>query len=96
MQICAADVTAYPASLRAPIGVFGFYRSLTLVFPEPIPAGCTVWAQCLAADVAQDITPRVRIDANRLTLDGRLLRQIGRAGTGYAERYDPMSVIVIR
>lgn len=61
-----------------PIGIFGNYRSLTLIFDKAISrASTTILAQDLATDKAIDITDQVVINDNRLTLSGELINRIG-------------------
>ena len=70
-----AAVTAHGADADAPVGIFGSYESLSIVFGEPLE-NRYVYAQNLAADEASDITERVRIQDNILTLDGALVEEL--------------------
>ena len=70
-----AHVTVEGANADSPIGVFGFYKSLTVIFDTP-PQG-RLWAQDLASDIAIDVTDEVKLDGNRLTLKGELITRIG-------------------
>ncbi len=63
-------------SADAPVGVFGFYHSLSLTFDEAVE-GKRVYAQDLAEDEASDVTDSVVLSGNRLTLPGSLIEQIG-------------------
>lgn len=74
-----ADVTAQVGRPGLPIGIFGAYRSLTLIHDQA-PEGCRVLAQDLCADEAVDITKSIRQSGHALTLDGDLIDRIGRAG----------------
>ncbi len=75
--VVLADVKAFPESVTAPIGVFGCFKSLTLEFAEAIPQNAKVYAQCLREDEAKEATDLVKIEGNRLVLDGQKLRLWG-------------------
>lgn len=77
--ICASmDVEQQLVDTYAPIGIFGSYNSLTLIFPNTIPkSGLRILAQDLALDRAIDITDRVAIEDNKLILSGELINKIG-------------------
>lgn len=72
-----ADITVYPESYENPIGIFGYYKSLTIEFGNKIPDGAKVYVQCLLSDQAKDITSEVKICDNTLLLDGIKLRNYG-------------------
>ena len=72
-----AHVTISGADTDAPIGVFGFYKSLTVVFNQT-PKG-RLMAQDLAGENAIDVSDRVRLDGNKLTIPGELITEIGLA-----------------
>ena len=93
--IAPADITVYPKTLKTTVGVFGYYKSLTLEFPVDVPKGVSVWVQCLLDDVAVNVTDSVNICKNRVTLDGLLLRQWGyKAGEDCTE-HEPALIINI-
>ncbi len=91
--IALADVTAYPDRLSAPIGLFGYFNSVTLEFSEDIPKKAVVYAQCLLSDAAVDITKEVTINGKSLTVPGRLLRKIGHSVTETEYDYEPAVLI---
>ena len=72
--LAAIDVIGGPAA--APIGLFGSFEALSIEFSEPIE-GRTVWGQNLLSDTARDVTGLVSLAGNRLTVPGRLMRQLG-------------------
>ncbi len=96
MMIAAADVTIYPSSLHAPIGIFGYYTRLTIVYPEPIPARATVFAECLLSDSAFPVTEGATISGNTLTLDGKWLRYAGIPSREAEALCEPALLITIR
>ena len=71
--IALADVTFSVGRASEPVGIFGLFRSLTLVYQEEI-AGKRVLLQELLEDSAKDITDDCAIDGRQITIDGRLLR----------------------
>ena len=70
-----AHVTISGVTPQAPIGVFGFYKSLTVIF-EQAPKG-RLMAQDLAHDSAFDVTDRVHLDGCSLMIPGELISEIG-------------------
>ena len=90
----AADVSLDAGDLTGPIGIFGVYGSLTLTFNQSL-AGQTVWAQDLLADAAQDITARVTISGNSITIPGELIREIGTSQNPAGDPSEPGLVLQI-
>ena len=98
MTIVPADVTWELEDMDAFVGVFGYFESLTLVYPDELPADCRVFAQNLMDDEAQDITDQVRTDGTRLTIPARTLMQTGACNFAYPnmggrKMTDPMLLI---
>lgn len=60
-----------------PIGIFGHYASLVLVFDRPLPENIRVYGQDLLADRAEEITRQAARDGNRLILPGALIDSLG-------------------
>ena len=89
-----ADITLTIGKLAGPIGIFGHYQSLTLVFAAPI-TGRTILAQDILDQQAKDITAQVTIQANTVTLPGNLIDQIGLAAATPGDKSDPGLVISI-
>lgn len=96
MMIAPASVTVFPSRHDAPIGVFGYFDKLTVEYPAPIPERCTVFAQALTSDHAEIITDAVKIDGNRMEIDGRLLRYHGLAAHGEGNTQDPALLLLLR
>ena len=61
-----------------PVGIFGLYNSLKIVFTEDISAR-KVYAQDLLADEAEDCTGAVTIHGNTLILSGDWIDRTGLA-----------------
>lgn len=89
-----ADVTLQLGKVPPAIGVFGHYRSLTLVFDASLETK-RILAQDLAGDEAQNITDQVKIDGNRLTLSGALVNKLGLAAATPGDVSDPGLVFIV-
>jgi hypothetical protein len=89
-----ADITLVVGKLSGPIGIFGHYHSLTLVFDAPV-SGRTILAQDILANQATDITSRVTIHGNTITLPGNLIDRIGLEKASPGDKSDPGMVISI-
>ena len=73
-----ADVTIDGVDPDQPVGIFGLYNSLKIVFTEDISAR-KVYAQDLLADEAEDCTGAVTIHGNTLILSGDWIDRTGLA-----------------
>ncbi|MCQ2770826.1 MAG: hypothetical protein MJ236_03395 [Clostridia bacterium] len=98
--IIPADVKMEIDDVQAFVGIFGNYRSLTLIYPDRVPDDVCVYAQNLMDDAAIDITSKVQINANRIYLPGRLISQIGSCNYTYSNDLkskisDPMMLIKV-
>lgn len=76
MYTFKADVTIKAKSSEYPIGIFGHYKSLTIEFENNIE-NKKIYAQDLAADEAEDITEKVAVSGNKITLSGEIIDRIG-------------------
>ena len=72
-----ADVTMKEAATNTPIGVFGYYQSLSLEFEDELPQKVTILAQDLLSNSAIDITSKVQISKSSILIDGQLIEEIG-------------------
>jgi hypothetical protein len=90
-----ADITLQAGKNSGPIGVFGRYHSLTLVFDQPIGKG-KILAQDLASDTPQDITRDVRVSGHQVTLPGALIDKVGLSAATPGDKSEPGLVLVIR
>ncbi len=89
-----ADITLAAGKLTGPIGIFGYYKTLTLTFDASM-TGRTILAQDILANQAKDITARVTIKGNTITLRGKLIEQIGLEQASPGDKSDPGLVISI-
>ena len=93
--IALADVTVYPETLKTSVGVFGYYKSLTLEFSEKLPKNATVWTQCLVDGAAVNVTDLVTLGQNTVTIDGLLLRRLGHKAGEKLKEHEPALMIKI-
>ncbi|MCL4203022.1 MAG: glycoside hydrolase family 97 N-terminal domain-containing protein [Pirellulaceae bacterium] len=89
-----ADVVLEVGNLDRPVGIFGKYRSLTLVSTNNL-AGKRILAQDLAGDTPVDITDEVNVDGGRLTLPGQVLHRVGLMAAAPGDISDPGLVLVV-
>jgi len=72
-----AAITLKDAELNKPIGIFGYYESLTLEFNQRLPRNIKLYAQDLLSDRAIDISDKIAKTRNSITIPGELIQQIG-------------------
>lgn len=90
----AIGVTLPISQIEAPIGVFGFFKELTLVFEKDFKAGnYKIYAQDLAGDSPRSITGKVKVKGNRVTIPGNLISRIGLMNASKNDCSDPGLVI---
>ena len=90
-----ADVTLHVGRNSGPVGIFGRYHSLTLVFDKSVD-GHRVLAQDLAGSIPQDVTRLVHISGGRLLIPGTMIDRIGRSAATPGDKSDPGLVLVVR
>ena len=78
-QAVYADVNFPVGDLTGPIGVFGYYRSLTMTFSATID-GKRIYARDILSKNLTDITERVTVEGCSLTIPGTLIETIGISG----------------
>lgn len=79
-----------------PIGIFGYYKELTLSFDEIPTDKLIIYAQDLASDVAIEITDRIIIQNNTIIISGELINEIGLSAASEGDKSDPGMVILIK
>ena len=82
-------------ALESPVGVFGRYESLTLRYPYAL-GKVKVLAQDLAACEAEDITARVKVEGNKLTLPGSVIAEVGLSAASEGDVSDPGLVLSVQ
>ncbi|MBQ2729306.1 MAG: hypothetical protein IJF69_00870 [Clostridia bacterium] len=90
-----ADVTLKEVDPNAPIGVFGVFNTLTLELCSPVSKSCRVLLQDLTSDKAIDVTEFANLCENKIVLDGKDLRILGKIARGHNNRSAPSLLIKI-
>lgn len=72
-----ADITLKEVALNKPIGIFGYYESLTLELTQNLPDEVKIYGQDLLSKEAIDITKKVKVAERKLVIDGDLIEEIG-------------------
>jgi len=89
------DITLQMRDAKGPIGIFGYYQSLTLCYDQPIAVHARIWAQDLMGKQPVDITSAVQIAGNTLILPGSLLERIGTQASTPGDESAPGLVVMI-
>lgn len=93
-----AAVTVAGSDWQAPVGLFGRFGAVTLVYPS-VPAemaGMEVWAQDLAGDSPVNITSEVKMEGNRLTVPGTVITRVGLMNATPGDKSAPGLVLKMR
>lgn len=98
--IALADIELKVAETDALVGAFGYFGSLTLIYPEDI-SGKRIYVEDLLADIdnpdaAVDVTDEVTMNGSSVTLDGRLLRRYGRLCRHDFDGSIPSAIIALK
>ncbi len=72
-----AEILLKEVEIGKPIGIFGYYKSLTLEFAEPLPKQIKVYGQDLLSKKAIDITSKIDLEKNKIIIQGDLIEEIG-------------------
>lgn len=89
-----AHVTLDAGELKRPVGIFGQYASLTLITPSVL-SGKRILAQDLAGTTPVDITAEVKVDGQRLTIPGEVIRRVGLMAATPGDVSDPGLVLAV-
>jgi hypothetical protein len=71
------DVKVKGSEWDAPVGLFGYFKSVTIEYPSVAPEKARIWAQDLAGDTPVDITAEVKIDGNEIRIPGDVIKKVG-------------------
>ena len=71
------DVKVKGSEWDAPVGLFGYFKSVTIEYPSVAPEKARIWAQDLAGDTPVEITDEVKIDGNKITVSGDVIKRVG-------------------
>lgn len=72
-----ADIKLKDVEINKPIGIFGYYKSLTLQFEQNLPRRISIYAQDLLSKKAVDITKNVSINDKNIKITGHLINDLG-------------------
>ena len=72
------------------------FNSLTLEFDVDISGGIEVYARDMLSEDGEDITPLIRVDGNTVTIDGTLLRRIGKSARTNKDTSEPSVILSIQ
>ncbi len=78
----------------SPVGMFGYFRSLTLTLTHDLGAR-RVWVQDLAGDAAADVTARIEKQGRKLILSGELIQKVGCSAASAGDISNPGSVLAL-
>ena len=90
-----ADITLNECLTNKPIGIFGHYNSLSLVFLSDLSKGTIVYAQDLLANRAVNITDKVTVNKNSILIAGELIDKIGTAAQSEGDISAPGLVLKV-
>ena len=90
------EVTLQVGSVPPAVAVFGRFKSVTLLFAQPLAADVRVVAQDLVGDRPVDITARCLIKDTQLTLPGELIATIGLSAATPGDLSSPGLVLTLR
>lgn len=91
-----AEVSAEVGSPDGRIGIFGIFGKLTLTFDGDI-SGCSVYAKDILSDgEMRDITGLVSVRADTLTVDGTVIRTVGKEARGTNDKTPPAMMLVLK
>ena len=91
-----ADVVIRLNDASMPVGIFGRYRSLTIILPTGMHhKRLHVFGQDLAGNSAFDITRQIIIDGDRLIIPGEVITKTGLSAASKDDLSDPGMVLRI-
>lgn len=90
------SVTAEGRDWKAPVGLFGYFKDVTLAYPSSLPSQVKVLAQDLAGDTPVDVTADVMIKDNRMTIPGEVIRKVGLMNASEGDLSGPGLVLKVQ
>ncbi len=90
-------VTVQASDWNAPVGIFGYFDSVTLIYPSaPATARIQVLAQDLAGDTPVNISDKVGLVGNRLTIPKEVIREVGLMNASEGDLSGPGLVVMVK
>lgn len=71
------DVEVKGSEWNAPVGLFGYFKSVTIEYSSDAPEKMKIWAQDLAGDTPVEITDEVTVEGNKITISGEVIKKVG-------------------
>ena len=71
------DVKVKGSDWCAPVGLFGYFKSVTIEYASEAPAKAKIWAQDLAGDTPVEVTAEVKIEGNKIIIPSEVIRRVG-------------------
>ncbi|MBI9062594.1 MAG: hypothetical protein JEZ14_11460 [Marinilabiliaceae bacterium] len=72
-----ANITVNCGFTKFPVGIFGYYESLTLNFKSDLNKNSQVYLQDLLSKRAINVTKKIKVSKNSITIPGELIELIG-------------------
>lgn len=91
----AVPVTIQGKDWTAPLGLFGRFKQVTVVYPAALTGKFKVVAQDLAGDKPVDVTAEVKIEGNKLIIPGELINRVGLMSATPGDLSDPGMVLKV-
>lgn len=89
-----ADVTVQLDDINSPIGIFGRFRSLTIIFPgNKYLKKARIYGQDLAGETAIDITEMVDLQSDQIFIPGDVIHKTGLAAATEGDLSEPGMVL---
>ena len=90
------SVTIEGKDWSAPLGLFGRFSEVVVVYPSAPNGNLRVLAQDLAGDTPVDVTAEVKIEGNRLIIPGEVINRVGLMSATEGDLSDPGMVVKIK
>lgn len=91
-----AGVTIQIDDMNVPVGIFGRFKSLTILFPdEPDVKIKRIYGQDLAGDSATDITEMIDVQSGKIVIPGEVINKIGLAAATEGDLSEPGMVMKV-
>lgn len=87
------NVTIEGKEWSAPLGLFGRFEEVNVVYPAAPNRNVKVLAQDLAGDTPVDVTSEVTISGNRLSIPGKLIQRIGLMSATEGDLSEPGMIV---
>lgn len=78
---------------KAPLGLFGRFQEVTVIYSSVLSEKVKVLAQDLAGDTPVDVTSEVKIEGNRLIIPGKVIHRVGLMNATEGDLSEPGMVL---